>query len=132
MHAFSIVIQPVLLQHGYTDLHISNPFPNDKILDSSKLKQFADDNYKFDENDRKFDKHVENTKGKGEIARNEQFLLLPQCFQKTCIGQGLTHYHAIPHFDALMIYRCGKYCEKRRICLLQAISHFLTMFFYPA
>ena len=24
---------------------------------------------------------VENTVGKGEIARNEQFLLFPQCFQ---------------------------------------------------
>ena len=24
-----------------------NPFPNDKILDSSKLKEFADDNFKF-------------------------------------------------------------------------------------
>ena len=27
-----------------------NPFPNEKILDSSKLKVFADDNFKFDEN----------------------------------------------------------------------------------
>ena len=27
---------------------------------------------------------VENTAGKGEIACNEQFLLFPQCFQKTC------------------------------------------------
>ena len=27
---------------------------------------------------------VENTVGKGEIARHEQFLLLPQCFQKAC------------------------------------------------
>ena len=26
---------------------------------------------------------VENTMGKGEIARNEQFLLFPQSFQKT-------------------------------------------------
>ena len=26
---------------------------------------------------------VKNTKGKGEIARFEQFLLFPQCFQKT-------------------------------------------------
>ena len=25
----------------------------------------------------------ENTEGKGEIARYEQFLLSPQCFQKT-------------------------------------------------
>ena len=27
---------------------------------------------------------VENTVGKGEIARYAQFLLVPQCFQKTC------------------------------------------------
>ena len=27
---------------------------------------------------------MENTVGKGEIARNEQFLLFPQCFQKVC------------------------------------------------
>ena len=32
-----------------------------------------------------FPKRVENTMGKGEIARYEQFLLFPQCFQKTCI-----------------------------------------------
>ena len=33
-----------------------NPFPNNKwqILDSSKVKQFADDNFRFDENGRKF------------------------------------------------------------------------------
>ena len=29
-------------------------------------------------------KQVENTVGKGEIARYEQFLLFPQCFQKAC------------------------------------------------
>ena len=49
-----------------------------------KLKEFADDNFKFDENSRKSSKWVENTAGKGEIARYEQFLLLPQCFQKAC------------------------------------------------
>ena len=30
-----------------------------------------------------YPKRVENTVGKGEIARKEQFLLFPQCFQKT-------------------------------------------------
>ena len=45
---------------------------------------FADDNFEFDENGGEFSKLVENTVGKGEIARNEQFLLFPQCFQKTC------------------------------------------------
>ena len=43
------------------------------------LKEFADNNFKFDENGRKLSKWVENTVGK---ARYEQFLLYPQCFQK--------------------------------------------------
>ena len=54
-----------------------------QILDSSKLKEFADDNFKFDKNGRKLSKWVENTAGKGEIAHYVQFLLFPQCFQKT-------------------------------------------------
>ena len=61
-----------------------NPFPNDKFLYSSKLKEFADNNFKFDENGRKFYKTGENTVVKGEIAHYEQFLLFPHCFQKTC------------------------------------------------
>ena len=49
-----------------------------------QLKEFADDNnFKFDENGRKFSKWVENPVGKGEIDRYEQFLLFPHCFQKT-------------------------------------------------
>ena len=39
---------------------------------------------KFDENGRKFSKQAENTVERGEIAHYEQFLLFPQCFQKTC------------------------------------------------
>ena len=50
-------------------------------------KEFADDNFKFDENGRKLSKQVENTVGKGEIARYEQFLLFPQCFQKACFPE---------------------------------------------
>ena len=37
----------------------------------------------------KFSKRVENTVGKVEIARHEQFLLFPQCFQKTCTADTL-------------------------------------------
>ena len=54
-----------------------------QILDSSELKDSADDNFKFDKK-KKLSKRVENTVGKGEIARYEQFLLFPQCFQKAC------------------------------------------------
>ena len=58
-----------------------------QILDSSKLKEVADDNFKFDKNGRKLSKHVENTVGKGEIARYKQFLLFPMCFQKACFPE---------------------------------------------
>ena len=53
------------------------PITRRQIIDSSKLKEFADDNFRFDENGRKLSKWVENTVGKGEIACNE-------CFLKAC------------------------------------------------
>ena len=58
------------------DLH-SYPFPKRQNSDSPKLKEFADDNFKFDDNRRKFSKSVENT-------RYKQFLLFSKCFQKIC------------------------------------------------
>ena len=42
-----------------------------QILDSSKQKEFADNNFKFDENGRKFSKWAENTEGKGDIVHLE-------------------------------------------------------------
>ena len=73
-----------------------NSLPNDNILDLSKLKEFAYDSFKFNENGRKFSKRVENTVGKGDIARYQQFLLFPTVFSrdlncrhaKTCLGKG--------------------------------------------
>ena len=54
------------------------------ILDSSKLKEFADDNFKFNKHDRKISYPLGNIVKKGKIARYNQFLLFPQCFQMTC------------------------------------------------
>ena len=65
-------------------VEIKFPITRRQILDTSKLKKLAEDNFKFDENGRKLSKWVENTVGKGEITLNEQFLLFPQCFQKAC------------------------------------------------
>ena len=48
------------------------------------MKEFADDNFKFDKYGGKFSERIENTGGEGEIARYKQFLLFPQCFQKSC------------------------------------------------
>ena len=62
------------------------------------MEQFADDNFKFGENGRKFFISVENTVGKGEIARSEQFLLFPffskdlycrHVKTRACLGKGL-------------------------------------------
>ena len=47
------------------------------ILDSSKLKDFADNNVKFDENGSKLSKQGKNTVGKREIAHKDQFLIFP-------------------------------------------------------
>ena len=57
--------------------------PKQHVLGSAKLKAFADDNFKFDENGVKLTKRLENKVGKGEIAPCKQFLLFPQCFLKT-------------------------------------------------
>ena len=68
-----------------SDVSLSlNSFPKDKFKTRLNLKEFAENNFKFDKKMAELSKWVENTVGKGEIARHEQFLLFPQCFQKTC------------------------------------------------
>ena len=55
---------------------------NKKIIDSSKLKEFAEDNFKFDEKGRKFLKRVENTVGKGENCSLREISPIPTVFSK--------------------------------------------------
>ena len=43
-------------------------FPKRDILDSSKPKEFAGDNFKFGENGGKFSEKVDNTVGKGSTC----------------------------------------------------------------
>ena len=77
---FKFIIRP---PSWYYLLILVKPIPKQQTKDLSKLKDFADDNFKFDESGRKFSKQVENVLVKGEIALQEQFLLYPQWFQKT-------------------------------------------------
>ena len=49
-----------------------------------QTERVAADNFKSDENGRKFFAQLENMVGKGENAGYDQFLLFPQCFQMTC------------------------------------------------
>ena len=64
--------------------HIDSFWKYESVLDSSKLKEFADDNIRYDENGRKFSKWVENYVEKGEITCYKQFLLFTHSFQKPC------------------------------------------------
>ena len=86
---FSVSPHLTLLYVNYLDLRQSKicPMvnsPKQQILDSSKLKELTDNNFKFDKNGRKFSKWVENTAKKGEIALYEHFLFISQRFQNTC------------------------------------------------
>ena len=47
--------------------------PKQQILDSSKLKEIADGNFKFDENGRMLSKWVGSTVGKGELLVRSNF-----------------------------------------------------------
>ena len=58
------------------------------------MKDFADENSKFDENGRKFSKPIEYTVGKGEIARYGNFSFSHSVFNRlapqTHKNQGLS------------------------------------------
>ena len=84
---------------GSISCQVSKPFPKGQILDTSKLKEFTDDTFRFDGNGRKFSKLVENNVGKGEVAGFEQFsfshcvskrLVLQTCKNQGLFGKGLT------------------------------------------
>ena len=63
-------------------------FPKQQILESSKLKESADENFEFDENGRNFSSRVENTMGKGEIAKRINFSFSDSVFIKIRENKG--------------------------------------------
>ena len=65
---------------------VVNPLPNDKILDWSKLKAFADYKINVAEKLKAVLEQVENITGKGENAGYQHFLLFPKCFQKPSLS----------------------------------------------
>ena len=58
-------------------------FQNNKFQTLPNLKSLQMTILKVDENGRKFSRRFENTVGKGEIARYEQFFLFSHCFNTT-------------------------------------------------
>ena len=62
--------------------HSITTFHKRQILTSLKRKEFAEDNFKVDENGRKFSKRVENTVGNREIAQLHAISPFPTVFSK--------------------------------------------------
>ena len=116
---------PMLLNTWFVDFLfacvIFYPITRRQILDSSKLKEFADDNFKFDENGRKLSKQVENT-GKRRNCSFRAISPFPTVFSKGLFPRGaskgvivwkwvnsashwrsldssVTPYYTIPTFD---------------------------------
>ena len=57
-------------------------YPKRQILESSKLKQFADDNFSFDENERKFSNRGRKQCGKTKNCSLQAISPLPTLFSK--------------------------------------------------
>ena len=77
--------------------------------------------------EKKLSKQVENTVGKGEIARYEQFLLFPHCLQKACFPEASKGV-IVWEWVKTKFVRKGRKHGKRRICWSLACSPFPAMF----
>ena len=64
-------------------------------------------------------KSFENTVGKGEIARNEQFLLFPQCFLP--VWRTFCHFHKIRHcrLPTVSVWKSLKFVDWERVKQIQ-------------
>ena len=66
----------------YYTVKVFNPLPNNKTLEMTALKAFADDKLKVAKMMISLFDRVENTVGKGENAGYQHFPFFPPCFQK--------------------------------------------------
>ena len=78
------------------------------------FQEFADHNFKFDENGRKLSKWVENTEGKREIDPYEQFLFSHSVF-KRLVSQGRQKVslcgNGLMTFLVVFQLYCGSQCS---------------------
>ena len=96
-----------------------NSLPNDQILDRSKFESFCIRQHKCDltlsQTSPDFtylqSESIKNTVGKGEIARNKQFLLFPQCFLS--VGRTICHFHQFLNcrLQTLSVWEESKICR---------------------
>ena len=94
-----------------------NPLPDDKFS-TSKLKEFAEDNFKLDENGRKLSERVENTVGKEKLLVTSNFSYSNSVFKRH-VSQGRQK-----------VSLCGNGLKKTSQKLLTGfLTSFTAMFF---
>ena len=113
LHFPDILSEISPLQQNITDnlqMISINPFPNNNILNWSKLKEFADDNFKFYENGGNFFKWVENTVENEKLLFTSNFSFSHSVFKTLVMqtrknqglfGKGLILFHIILTFSDL-------------------------------
>ena len=83
------MIRPILWYQGLGHLPRAksniNPLPNDTFWTVPNLKEFADDNFKCEENDEIFFKRLESSVGKGEIVTSN--FSFPHCVFRRLVVQ---------------------------------------------
>ena len=82
IHLCSLILLFIFYMGVFSLDRSFNSLPNNKILDQSKLKAFADDKIKVIEKLKFVLGRIENIVGKGGSAGYQHFLLFPQCFQE--------------------------------------------------
>ena len=91
---FFKINKKTFLKKNNTYPHFFNPLLDNKILDWSKLKEFADKNFKFDESGRKLSKRAENT-GKRRNCSLGAISPFPTVFSKGLFPRGVNRCHCV-------------------------------------
>ena len=92
---------------------LNKPFQKRPILGSSKLKEFTDDNFEFNESDCT-QKKLENIMGKGDIAYYN-FSFFHSVF-KTCTAASTSDLYN------------KEFCENMIICTIKTTLKFITLY----
>ena len=83
---------------------------------------------KFLENGRQLSKQVENTVGKGEIARYEQFLLFPRCFQKACFPEASKGVIVWEWVKKVVVWKSFEFGQVQRLTFGKDLNCLSTVF----
>ena len=108
--------------------------PNNKFLEWSKLKAFADDKIKVAEKLKFVLDKVENIAGRGENTGYKHFLLFPQCFQEYYFGVVKSRDYVVmsePFPKQALVFMCLQYRSFENTVGKGEIAHDVKFLLFP-